>query len=67
MSRGVLDDLAHDFALKVQSAFPDWPAGLHAPLREWTRKNQARHPQPEHTPRPVPVWQLLTSIASMTY
>jgi len=35
----VMDHLAHDFALRVQSAFLGWPAGLEEPLRAWTRKN----------------------------
>lgn len=32
---------AEDFALQVQSAFLGWPAALHEPLRQWTRKNHA--------------------------
>jgi cytochrome P450 len=37
----LMGHLAHDFALKAQWAFLDWPAELHDPLREWTRRNQA--------------------------
>ncbi|HCN90020.1 MAG TPA: cytochrome P450 [Oxalobacteraceae bacterium] len=33
--------LAHDFSLQIQSAFLGWPAALHEPLRQWTRKNHA--------------------------
>jgi len=32
---------AEDYALRVQAAFLGWPAELHAPLRQWTRKNHA--------------------------
>jgi cytochrome P450 len=31
---------AQDFALQLQSAFLGWPAQMHEPLREWTRKNR---------------------------
>lgn len=31
---------AEDFALQVQSAFMGWPADLHEPLRQWTRRNK---------------------------
>ena len=31
--------LAQDFALQLQSAFLGWPAAMHGPLRNWTRKN----------------------------
>lgn len=30
---------ARDFALRIQCAFMGWPAELHEPLREWTRRN----------------------------
>lgn len=35
----VMSELAQNFALEAQTAFLDWPAELHTPLREWTRKN----------------------------
>ena len=35
----LMTDVAHDFALQVQSEFLGWPARLHAPLRRWIRKN----------------------------
>jgi len=31
--------LAEEFALRVQCEFLDWPLELHAPLRDWVRKN----------------------------
>lgn len=34
-----MEDVAQDFALRVQCAFLGWPATLHEPLRQWTRKN----------------------------
>ena len=34
-------ELADLFAIRIQCAFLDWPATLHAPLLQWTRKNQA--------------------------
>lgn len=30
---------AEDFALQAQCAFLNWPASLHAPLRQWVHKN----------------------------
>ena len=35
----VMDHLARDFALRVQSVFLGWPAELEEPLRAWTRTN----------------------------
>lgn len=35
-----MNELAHPFAVQVQCAFLGWPAELHEPLRQWTRKNQ---------------------------
>ncbi len=37
----VMSQLAEDFALRAQCAFLGWPVELHAPLREWVRKNHA--------------------------
>jgi cytochrome P450 len=37
----VMAALAEPFAAHVQCAFMGWPETLHAPLREWTRKNHA--------------------------
>lgn len=37
----LMASLAHDFSLQIQSTFLGWPAALHEPLREWTRKNHA--------------------------
>jgi cytochrome P450 len=34
-------ELADLFAIRIQCAFLDWPATLHAPLLQWTRKNHA--------------------------
>ncbi len=36
----LMGGFARDFALRVQCAFMGWPADLHEPLRQWTRKNQ---------------------------
>jgi cytochrome P450 len=36
-----MSQLAEDFALRAQCAFLGWPVELHAPLREWVRKNHA--------------------------
>jgi cytochrome P450 len=36
----LMGQLAHPFALEVQSAFLDWPQELAGPLREWTHRNQ---------------------------
>ncbi|MGE5337887.1 MAG: cytochrome P450 [Gemmatimonadota bacterium] len=36
----VMGQFAQDFALQIQCAFMGWPAQLHEPLREWTRRNQ---------------------------
>src|SRR5450759_2767632 len=41
-SRGEVEfmsKIAEDFALQIQCAFMGWPAELHEPLRQWTRKN----------------------------
>ncbi len=35
-----MGQFAQDCALRMLSAFMGWPADLHEPLREWTRKNQ---------------------------
>lgn len=35
----LMDGLARDFALQTQCAFMGWPAALHEPLRQWTRRN----------------------------
>lgn len=37
----VAAELADLFAIRIQCAFLDWPATLHAPLLQWTRKNHA--------------------------
>jgi cytochrome P450 len=37
----VISQLAEEFALQAQCAFMGWPVELHAPLREWVRKNHA--------------------------
>lgn len=36
-----MDAFARDCALQLLCAFMGWPAALHAPLREWVRKNHA--------------------------
>jgi len=36
----LMGEFAQDFALRIQCAFMGWPADLHEPLRQWTRKNQ---------------------------
>lgn len=36
----LMRDFAQDFALQIQCAFMGWPAELHEPLRDWTRRNQ---------------------------
>ncbi|WP_445500683.1 cytochrome P450 [Microvirga sp. G4-2] len=36
----LMGGFARDFALRIQCAFMGWPAGLHEPLRQWTRRNQ---------------------------
>jgi cytochrome P450 len=41
-SQGEVDfmpEFAQAFALEIQCAFMGWPADLHEPLHEWTRKN----------------------------
>jgi cytochrome P450 len=35
----VMSQLAEEFALRVQCGFLGWPLELHAPLRDWVRKN----------------------------
>lgn len=37
----VMSQLAEEFALRAQCEFLDWPIELHAPLRDWVRKNHA--------------------------
>ncbi len=37
----VTAELSDLFAVRIQSAFLDWPSSLHAPLLQWTRKNYA--------------------------
>jgi cytochrome P450 len=37
----VTAELSDTFAIRIQSAFLDWPSSLHAPLLQWTRKNYA--------------------------
>ncbi|TFH87688.1 cytochrome P450 [Billgrantia azerbaijanica] len=34
-------ELGQDFALEIQCAFMGWPASLHEPLRDWTRRQHA--------------------------
>ncbi|HRO60601.1 MAG TPA: cytochrome P450 [Burkholderiaceae bacterium] len=36
----MMSEFAEVFALRVQCAFMGWPASLHEPLREWTKKNR---------------------------
>jgi cytochrome P450 len=36
-----MDGFAQDGAVRLLCAFMGWPASLHAPLREWSRRNQA--------------------------
>lgn len=36
-----MDGFAHECAVRLLCAFMQWPAQLHAPLRQWTRRNQA--------------------------
>lgn len=36
----LMRDFAQDFALQIQCAFMGWPAELHEPLRDWTRRNR---------------------------
>ncbi|WP_296712385.1 cytochrome P450 [Rhodoblastus sp.] len=36
----LMRDFAQDFALQIQCAFMGWPATLHEPLRDWTRRNR---------------------------
>lgn len=36
-----MDGFAHDCAVRLLCAFMGWPAEVHAPLREWTRRNHA--------------------------
>lgn len=36
----LMAQFAQDFALRIQCAFMGWPAELHEPLRQWTRKNR---------------------------
>lgn len=36
-----MDGFAQDGAVRLLCAFMGWPASLHAPLREWARRNQA--------------------------
>jgi len=35
----LMGGFAGDFALRIQCAFMGWPAELHEPLRQWTRRN----------------------------
>lgn len=37
----IVSRLAEEFALQAQCAFMGWPVELHAPLRQWVRKNHA--------------------------
>jgi cytochrome P450 len=37
----LIAEFADVFAIEVQCAFLDWPASLHQPLLQWTRKNHA--------------------------
>jgi cytochrome P450 len=45
----LMPTVAEDFALEAQCSFMGWPAALHEPLRQWTRRNaeatRARHPE----------------------
>jgi cytochrome P450 len=36
-----MDAFAHECAVHLLCAFMGWPAALHAPLRDWARRNQA--------------------------
>jgi cytochrome P450 len=36
-----MEGFAHDCAVRLLCAFMEWPQQLEAPLREWTRRNQA--------------------------
>ena len=36
----LMGGFARDFALRIQYAFMGWPADLHGPLRQWSRRNQ---------------------------
>ncbi|NLD69055.1 MAG: cytochrome P450 [Limnobacter sp.] len=36
----MMSEFAEVFALRVQCAFMGWPASLHEPLRDWTKKNR---------------------------
>lgn len=36
-----MEAFAHDWAMRMLCAFMGWPAALHAPLRDWVRKNHA--------------------------
>ena len=36
-----MGDFAQDCVLRMHCAFMGWPTSLHAPLRDWTRRNQA--------------------------
>ncbi|MGX6510775.1 cytochrome P450 [Rhodococcus sp. SJ-2] len=36
----IVSELAEPFANRIQCRFMGWPARLHDPLREWTRKNR---------------------------
>lgn len=36
----LMNSLAQDFALQIQSDYLGWPSSMHEPLRQWTRKNR---------------------------
>lgn len=36
----VMSNFAEPYAVRVQCGFLGWPEGLHAPLRQWVRKNR---------------------------
>lgn len=39
-STEIITEFAEPYAVRIQCAFLGWPASLHAPLRQWIRKNQ---------------------------
>lgn len=61
----VMAELAEPFAVQAQCAFLQWPAQVHAPLREWVRKNHAAIRSTDRTALAAVAFEFDAQIKSM--